>query len=33
LKLPPWLEEDREFLEQRLPPVEVDGAREPTEVS
>ena len=26
LKLPPWLEEDREFLEERLPPVEVGTA-------
>ena len=30
LKLPPWLEEDREFLEQRLPPVEVGEAPEVT---
>ena len=30
LKLPPWLEEDREFFEQRLPPVEVGEAPEAT---
>ena len=30
LKLPPWLEEDREFLAERLPPVEAGGAPEAT---
>ena len=28
LKLPPWLEEDREFLEERLPPLEEGRAAE-----
>jgi len=31
LKLPPWLAEDREFLEDRLPPVAVREASEATE--
>ena len=27
LKLPPWLEEDREFLAERLPPIEAERSR------